>query len=297
MSGRSSLRGLVPAPLQNASRAAYVTAGRLTAGLRLEPGFIMVGASRSGTTSLFRALSAHPQVVRPTVNKGVRYFDLNHARGSSWYRGHFPVGSLAQRRSGASADVAPVMAFEASGYYIYHPFAVPRMADELPDVRIVAMLRDPVERAFSAWKHESARGFEWEPFDRALELEDERLAGEVERMAADPAYESFAHRHQSHRSRGEYAGQLERIYEHFPRAQVHVVQSEVFFAEPAAEYTRLTQFLSLRPFLPPTFGQLNARPSEPMDASIRASLTAHFAPHDARLADLLGEPLRWSQPT
>lgn len=287
-----SLRGLLPQQLHHASRSAYLAAGLLTARLRMDPTFIMVGASRCGTTSLFQALSAHPQVLRPPVNKGVRYFDLNYPRGMDWYRGHFPVREIAQRRSRTDA---PVLAFEASGYYIYHPLAVPRIAQELPQVKIVAMLRDPVERAFSAWKHESARGFEWEPFGRALDLEDDRLLGEVERMAADPTYESFCHRHHSHRSRGEYDTQVERIYAHFPREQVHVVQSEAFFAEPGRELARLLQFLELDPFEPASFDQVNARPSAPMGLAARAALERHFTPHDARLADLLGEPLRWSR--
>lgn len=258
----------------------------------MEPGFIMVGASRAGTTSLFQALSAHPQVLRPAVNKGVRYFDLNYPRGMDWYLGHFPLRWTGRR---GSQRGGPATAFEASGYYIYHPFAVPRIAEDLPGIRIVAMLRDPVERAYSAWKHESARGFESESFERSLELEDERLAGEVERMAADPNYESFSHRHHSHRSRGEYDTQLERIFAHFPREQVHVIQSEAFFAEPDREFDRLVRFLGLERFQPASFEKVNARPSAPMDPAVEASLRQHFAPHDARLAELLGEPLGWSR--
>ena len=79
------------------------------------------------------------------------------------------------------------MAFEACTYYLFHPFAMERIAADFPDIKLVAMLRDPVERAYSAYKHELARGFETEAdFDRALELEDERLDGEIERMRPTP---------------------------------------------------------------------------------------------------------------
>ena len=156
------------------------------------------------------------------------------------------------------------------------------------------MVRDPVERAYSAWKHESARGFESEPFERALDLEDQRLAGEVERMAADPTYESLAHRHQSHRARGEYVDQLERFLAHFPREQIHVVQSERFFAEPGQEFERVTRFLGLTDYQPPTFQVHNARPSSPMPANIHDRLQDHFAPYNQRLAALLGEDLGWT---
>lgn len=291
MSSRGAgLRSKVPHQLHNATRAGYIRLGGLTAGSRMTPSFLMVGASRAGTTSLYRALSAHPAVIRPTVNKGVRYFDLNAARNSAWYRGHFPLERTAHRRARGWGEP---MAFEASGYYVFHPFAVPRIANALPDVKLIAMFRDPVERAFSAWKHESARGFEWEPFERALELENERLHGEVERMARDPWYESFCHRHHSHRSRGEYADQLERMWAHLPREQVHVLQSESFFAEPKKEFARVLDFLGLPGFDPGAFDQHNARPSSPMAPSLRRRLEDHYAPFNERLERMLGEPLRW----
>lgn len=286
-----SVRSMVPRPLHSGARRAYLAAGEATASLRLAPQMIMVGASRSGTTSLFRALNEHPQVLRPPVNKGVRYFDLNYGRSWRWYRGHFPLEATARRSVGAAG--AP-LTWEASGYYLFHPFAVPRIAVRLPEVKIVVMLRDPVERAFSGWKHESARGFEWEDLDRALDLEDERLEGEVDRMARDVTYESFCHRHHSHRGRGEYATQLARVFEGFPREQVHVVQSERFFEHPEREYAALVDFLGLAAHQPAGFAQHNARPSDPMPRTQRARLEAHYAPHNERLEDLLGEPLAWS---
>lgn len=286
-----SLRSRIPRRFHNASRAAYIRVGTITAPARMTPSFIMVGASRAGTTSLFRALSTHPAVVRPSVNKGVRYFDLNPSRTRAWYVGHFPLERTARIRAGR---YGPPIAFEASGYYVFHPFAVPRIAQALPDVKLVAMFRDPVERAYSAWKHESARGFEWEPFERALDLEEERLRGEVERMARDPGYESFCHRHHSHRSRGEYADQLARMWAHLPREQVHVIQSEAFFAEPEREYDRLLDFLGLPHVHPDAFDRHNARPSAPMPAQVRRRLEEHYAPFNDRLEQMLREPLRWT---
>ena len=143
----TSLFNSAPKPLKHAGRRAYLRIGVATAPLRLKPAFLMIGAQRCGTTSLFRALAAHPQVVHPAFHKGVNYFDLNYYRGPDWYRGHFPVEEIARRRRAGSGD--PV-AFEASGYYLYHPFAMERIGRDLPDVKLVVMLRDPVERAFSA---------------------------------------------------------------------------------------------------------------------------------------------------
>lgn len=260
-----------------------------TARLRMEPAFILIGAQRCGTTSLFRALAAHPQGLPPTFHKGVNYFDLNYYRGAHWYRAHFPVAEIARRKAGRHGAPA---AFEASGYYLYHPWAAERLGHDLPGAKLVALLRDPVERAFSAHKHERARGYEQEDFERALALEDDRLAGEIERMRADPAYESFAHRHHSYRHRGQYAEQLERVFEFFPRTQVHVIDSAAYFGQPAREYRRLLEFLGLAPF-EPGFAAANARPGPTMDARSRRMLQEHFAPHDERLAKLLGRQPGW----
>jgi hypothetical protein len=283
------VRAAGPEPLTRLGRRAYARVSEATAGLRMEPSFILIGAQRSGTTSLFRALTAHPQLAPPTFRKGVNYFDLNYYRGAQWYRAHFPVAEIARRRAGRQG---PPVAFEASGYYLYHPQAMERLGHDMPAVKLVVMLRDPVERAFSAHKHELARGYEQEDFERALELEDERLAGEVGRIRADPRYESHAHRHHSYRHRGQYAEQLDRVYEFFPRAQVHVIDSAEYFSQPAVEYRRLLDFLHLRPF-EPAFAPANARPGPPMPAGCRQMLAEHFLPHDERLARLLGRQPSW----
>ena len=195
-----NVRKLAPKSLRTTSRRAAVWWGERTADRRPAPDFLVIGGQRCGTTSLFRALLAHPQIRRAQLHKGVNYFDLDYARGESWYRGHFPARSTAD----------DLRVFDASGYYMFHPQAPGRIVRDLPGVRLIAMVRDPVERAYSAFKHELARGYEWEhSFARAIELEDARLEGEVERMMADPSYQSFNHRHHAYRRRGEYARLLD----------------------------------------------------------------------------------------
>ena len=229
-----SLRTMVPPRLQPAARVPLLAWGAATSHWRLEPSFMVIGGQRCGTTSIFKSLAEHPQVLRPPTDKGTDYYTLHYNRGMSWYRSRMPTAATAR---GAARTYGSPQAFEACTYYLFHPFAAERIAKDFPDIKLVAMLRDPVERAYSAYKHEFARGFEREPdFMRALELEDERLAGEVDRMRADPTYESHAHRHQAYRHRGQFAEQLDRYYHHFDRRNIHVMSSEAFFADPGAEY-------------------------------------------------------------
>ncbi len=285
-------RKKAPEPLVHAGRSATLAWGRATSRLRSEPDFIIAGAQRCGTTSLFRALMSHPQVARPVLHKGVNYFDINYIQGWDWYLGHFPVASLAAWRTRATG---PTRIFEASGYYLYHPFAIARLARDLPEVKVVVMLRDPVERAYSAYQHELMRGYEWESFETALDLEPERLVGEVERMRRDPGYESFSHRHHSYLHRGHYAEQLENVFANIPRERVHVLLSEDFFADPTSVFSALADFLGLVVASGLRFDQYNAQPRVPMAADTEQRLREYYAPHDQALATLLGRVPTWAR--
>ncbi|WP_232524956.1 sulfotransferase family protein [Nocardioides mangrovicus] len=257
----------------------------------MRPSFLVIGGQRCGTTTIFKVLSQHPQLARPPVEKGTDYFTLHYSRGMSWYRSQFSLAATARARAYGHGDA---VAFEACTYYLFHPLAIPRLANDLPDVKLVAMLRDPVERAYSAYKHEFARGFDVaDTFDEALELEDSRLEGEVERILADPDYESIPHRHHAYRRRGQYAEQLRRVLDHFPREQLHVMDSELFFADPQRELADLLGFLGLEAWSPGSIEQHNARPGTSMSPQARARLTEHYASHDAELAQLLGRQPGW----
>ena len=278
-------------PAKRAAHAITVTAGRLTSPARMLPGFLIAGAQRCGTTSMYRTLSQHPAVVKAVLHKGVHYFDMNYDRGPSWYRAHFPLRA-AGRRAGRIARAAAIT-FESSPYYMFHPLAAERIARDLPDVKLLVLVRDPVERAYSAHAHELARGFESEPFERALELEDERLRGEEDRIRQDPYYLSLSHQHHAYLARGRYAEQLDRLERMVGADRIHVVDSGDFFSEPEPVYDGVLKFLGLHSHGYPEFERHNARPRSPMPAQLRARLDDHFGPFDEKLADWLGRTPSW----
>jgi len=290
------IRQRAPRRVKRLGRSLTAEAGIVTSPLRMLPTFTVAGAQRSGTTSLYRSLMAHPLIEPAVLRKGVNYFDLNYHRGMRWYRGHFPVRAVAERRTNGRANgsvAGEPVTFDASGYYMFHPLAPARMAADLPHLKVITMLRDPVERAYSAHRHEFARGFDTEPFERAIELEPERLRGEVERICADPRYRSHSHRHHAYVTRGQYAEQLERLFAVYPREQVLVVESERFFEQPEAEFERILRFLDLPVVMPPAFDRYNARPRSPMSAATHARLSAHFEKYDEALAGILGHDPAW----
>ncbi len=240
---------------------------------------------------MYRTLSQHPAVLKAVLHKGVHYFDMNYDHGMGWYQAHFPLrvsGYLAARSAGDAA-----LTLESSPYYMFHPCAADRIARDLPEVKLLVLVRDPVERAYSAHAHELARGFETEPFERALGLEDERLRGEAERMSRDPGYLSHAHQHQAYRARGRYCEQLERLESVFGADRIHVVDSGDFFAKPEPEYDAVLDYLGLRAHAYPEFERHNARPRAPMQPALRAELSSYFEPYDLQLTRWLGKVPSW----
>jgi hypothetical protein len=155
------------------------------------------------------------------------------------------------------------------------------------------MVRDPVERAYSAHKHELARGFETEPFERALDLEESRLAGEEERMIADPTYRSFEHRHHAYLARGRYSEQITRLQAAVGEDRVYVVDADRFFADPQSEFEQLRSWLGLPEWRPEHVEQTNARPGVPLSPQLRSRLCRHFEPYDKALTRLMGRLPSW----
>ena len=285
----------VAVDVERAKHALVMTAGLPTNWGRMLPGFLIVGAQRCGTTSMARMLSQHPAVASTAMHQEVHYFDTRYGRSLAWYRSHFPLVARA-RRAAAPLGVAPV-AFDSSPYYMFHPLAPERIARDLPGVKLIVLLRDPVQRTYSAHAHEMAYGFETEPYERALELEETRLRGEAERIVADPAYNSFSHQHHSYRARGRYAEQLERLAALFGRERLHVVDSGDFFADPGPAYDGVLDFLGLPRVRYSDARPRNVRPRPaPLPASARAELEDYYRPHDERLARWLGHDPSWRRP-
>jgi hypothetical protein len=248
------------------------------------PTFLIIGTQKGGTTSLYELLAEHPDVGR-AILKEVHYFDQNHHRPLTWYQAHFPRRGTA-RHTG-----------EATPYYMFHPLCAERVHAALPDVKLIVLLRDPVDRAHSHHNHERALGYEELDFATAIAQEPTRLAGEEQRLAEDPNYRSFAHQHYSYLARGLYDQQLKRWYDRFPTDQILVLASEQFFTDPEATLHTVQSWLGLARHTPTTLTPRNARSYDPMDADLRARLAGHFTDDTAQLPSLTNTHLPWARTT
>ena len=277
--------------VKRAVQAVTVNAGRLTSPWRMTPDFLVIGGQRCGTTSMYRTLSQHPAVLKAVRHKGVHYFDTDYDKGMAWYRAHFPLQRTAaqvERRLGVRPQT-----FESAPYYMFHPLAAERIERDLPGVKVIVLLRDPVERAYSHYQHEVSFGREPLGFEEAIELEEERMEGELERMLADPGYFSHAWWNYTYVARGLYAEQLERWYASFPAEQLLVLANEELSAEPAATYARVLEFLGAAPHELESYPRVFDRDYPDLDAATRARLADRFAGPNRRLYELLGRDLGW----
>lgn len=271
------------------------------------PTFFVIGAAKSGTSSLFRHLEGHPQVWVPP-GKEIHYFDHPAATRPDldWYRAQFAAAPPGL----AVGDLTP--------NYLVRPWAAAEIAEVVPDARLVAILRNPVDRAHSHFQMQEAK------FPVCARFEDI--------VAAELAGQRIEWPHSAYIDEGRYAVQLERYLEHFEPEQLLVLLFEDLQRDPAATMKTLCVHLGVDSnFAPPNLGQrfnqtrpvrsprlrrvmlrlhlwrtapsiarlldrLNERSTyRPMSPELREELLELYTPDNARLADLLGRDLSaWS---
>lgn len=269
------------------------------------PDFLVVGAMRAGTTSLYRYLDAHPEI--SMAPKELQYFTEHRHRGLDWYRAQFAALTPARVLGEATAD------------YLARESAMRHIAQALPAARLVASLRHPVSRTWSHFGLLSERGRDDRTFDEALDHEMEAIRRHGH-GADGVIYLSHSH----------YDVHLERAFRLFGRDQVHVSIFERMKAEPRSTYRDLCDFVGVDPtFVPRDLGRqvnpyvmfrslrvrrlaqrlpggvgkvvarLNTRtvPPPAMPSTTRERLEAYFAPVISEVERLLGTAIvEWREP-
>lgn len=248
------------------------------------PACLIIGAQKAGTTSLASYLAAHPCVVSPSF-KEVHFFDLNYTRGIEWYRSHFPVG--ARRRLRSLLRSQRLRASDATPYYMLHPRAASRASQLIPAARLIVLLRDPVDRAYSHYHHEVRLGKEFLAFEEAIAAEPSRIAGEVQRLETEPSYEGFNYQHFTYLERGIYSAQIRRWLNCFRPEQFLILSSEQFFEDPAGEYRKVLNFLGLPAWQLPAYPAEHVGTYPRMSGAIRHRLLEYYAPHNRTLRNCL----------
>jgi hypothetical protein len=248
------------------------------------PDFVIIGAQKCGTTFLYDLLSRNPHI-EPAAKKEVHFFDRRFGKGVGWYWSHFPPPTWKEGQRSITGEATP--------YYLFHPHAARRMAEVVPQARLIVLLRDPVDRAYSGYHHQVRAGHETLGFEEAIETEETRLRGERARMLEDEQYASFDYQHFSYLSRGVYVDQLVQWSKFFGRDQMLVLKSEDLFDQVPHTLQSVLEFLCLPSWRPETSEPRLKGSYPPMNSDTRQRLRNYFEPHNQRLYEYLGVDLGW----
>jgi len=262
----------------------------VTAKKRVLPDYLLIGATRCGTTSLWTYLNRHPNIL-PAFKKEIHFFDFNFSKGVSWYKAHFPL----QITKNISEKIRQhkTITGDATPYYIFHPHAPKRIFETVPDVKLVALLRNPIDRAYSHYSRNVRRNVESLSFEEAIENEEERLNGEYEKSLRDERYYSRKLHAFSYLSQGRYYEQLTKWYEMFPKDQFLILKSESFYANTESVYNELLGFLDIPRFTLNKFEVYNFEKYNEMNEDTRENLRKYFEPYNNKLRTELGIDISW----
>jgi hypothetical protein len=233
--------------------------------------FLIIGAQKCGTSSLAEYLKGHPQIEMASP-KEVHFFNFKWDKGIRWYHRFFDFKH--NRIQG-----------EATPYYMVHPEAAARAKQYNPNLKIIALLRNPVERAYSHYQMNLARNWDTLPFLDALKAEESRLANDP-----NPHVKHAASQHASYKTRGLYAEQLHAWETAFGRENMLVLNYHTFFQHPTEALQPVFSFLGLAPYFPAEKDlHLNQHPAkEPMPAEARELLNHYFSKPNQRLEQEFG---------
>lgn len=254
-------------------------------GRRVPPSFIILGAQKAGTTSLFHYLSQHPLMGRAR-RKELHYFnrDPNYNKGRAWYHGHFPFDTRL-RPGGISMECTPD--------YLSHPECPERIHDYNPELKMAVVLREPVSRAYSAW----TMFHNFKNSRRQRHEADPRGFAEAVRQELAAIRDGGPYAHEDYVGKGLYAQQLERYFALFARENFYIIENRELRAEPRRVLNEVEEFLGLSGYdwpdslLGATRHAGKYRSQMPDD--VRESLVEFYRPHNERLFELLGRRFDW----
>jgi Sulfotransferase domain len=231
------------------------------------PDFVIIGAQKGGTSFLYYLLTRHP-LVEPAARKELHFFDKpeRFANGAGWYRRCFPRSAWKDGRRSITGEATPS--------YLFDPPVAERMAEIVPKARLITLLRNPIDRAYSHYQMQVKRGTEPRTFEEAIEQQ-----------------------HSSYVSRGIYVDQLLRWFEFFSKEQMLILKSEDFFERPVEILKVVLTFLDLPDWQPDASDLQQRRHTgaykQKMDPSTRRRLEAYFEPYNQRLYECLDVDFGW----
>jgi len=229
------------------------------------------------------------QSIMPSSTKEVHYFDMNYS-GLWWYKSHFPtifqkiLLKICKRK---------VVTGEATPYYMFHPHAPHRIFQDLPNVKLIVIIRDPVDRAYSQYQDNLRKNQEVLSFEDAIQDESNRLKGERERIIKNPRCNSIPYWAYSYLSKGIYVEQLKNWFNIFPKEQFLILYTSKLQSEPQQILNNVFSFLGISNQIIKIDEKKNVGKYKQMNLETREFLEKYFSSHNKELEELLDRKIPW----
>ena len=249
------------------------------------PDFLIIGAQKSGTSTLFRILANHPDV-KPEYKKEIHFFDRNISKGPGWYRAHFPSGS----------KEVGFHTFEATPDYLFHPLAPKLVHAMLPGIKLIVLLRDPVLRAYSHYQMMVRRGIEKDPdFSKRWKEDLIQTGTALEKIAQGTGNWNYNLQKFGYVHRGYYDDQIGRWLEYFDPEQVLILSSDLMFSETDSTLSRVYSFLGIKEQSHERLINKNKGEYQPLNSEAYQELASHYYTHNVRLLESIDFKPKWIQ--
>ncbi|NIP61655.1 MAG: sulfotransferase [Nitrosopumilaceae archaeon] len=270
------------------------------------PNFMIIGSPKCGTTSLYHYLCQHPNIL-PAITKETYFFNGYYSKNKNWYKMFFPNKfSIMQneKRKGIT------LTGEATPSYLSHPLVPKRVFDFIPNCKLIVILRNPIDRAYSHYHNNLRNGVETESFEFAIEHESERIN--------DMSYEINSEKKQekndetfiehlkkllnfrvqnfqlySYLSDGIYVRSLKRWMKIFPKEQFLILETSELKKKSNRITNTVFDFLGLSEFNIPDLSIKQKTTRNTMNPDTRKKLKKIFEPHNEELFKFIGKDFHW----
>jgi len=248
-----------------------------------KPDFIIIGAQKCGTSTMFSSLRKHPDIFLPR-KKELHFFDEKYDKGIGRYLRYFNRKKI---------PPTPFCSGEASPFYVFHPLTASRIFQHFPDIKLILLLRNPINRAYSHYHHQRRKGRIAISFENAIYLEPDILKNRKEAYFEDENNSDLIYRRFSFLARSRYAEQLAVWYQYFSKEQILIIKSEDYFLNPPVTFQQVFDFLGLSPFEIVLKQEHEPSNYPPMKPETRLQLQEYFEPFNQQLYELVGRNFEW----
>ena len=264
----------------------------ITASLRILPDFLVIGVGRGGTTSCFHYLSQHPSIIGSAYDE-IGFFDENFHLGLNWYRSMFPTKFLKKK---IAKKFGKCLTYDVTPAYIRKPWVARRIKELFPEIKLIALLRNPVDKAYSHYNSKmQVEGDTKTTFEEMIE-EDIKMIEKFENTNSiidDEYFRNYIEK--SPLGRGLYAQQLKIWFELFDPKQILILTSEELSTETNKVMNKIFRFLDLPDYEIPNIVKRSTGNYTKMKMDTRKKLISFFSKYNQDLFKLLDQEFDWNK--